>query len=473
MSFVIRYWLFETDVKGQARVGHFLANHLLVLTASHFCFIITKQQQQQPPCGGVSVCVRTKEAAPCFGATTNRSSILLSDRKKSLQQRVLLPQQSLLTTTKTTMSTPATAVNNTQDADFGASAAVLPEEEVEPKRSSSTSTATTDKDQGVDYNGLYADVGFLFEGQQATEPTRVETFEWNNLPDGRSITVQCRCVVQNNQDNENVAPARPGASSGHYLWPAARHLAEYLVQQVQKPTTGNSTICNMNPPTTVVELGAGCALLSCVALQLWQPTLECIVVTDHDAAALERARDNYETTLQALLDRSTTEEDLNAAINATASICFQFCALPWGTDTRPVRAILGEHSVRRRANVILGSDLLYDTAVVQPLLQTAKDLLATHGVFYLAQSYNLDDADVDAAVTIACVSLGLVRQTLVDGSRKESEGFSIQAFTLRDEVEYSASSYDEGDATPTPSPTASSSSSSSIDKKDNGSSRNN
>ena len=98
------------------------------------------------------------------------------------------------------MSTPATAVNTTTDADL--STANLPEEGEEPKKMAARSTSTATTEDTVDCSGLYADVGFLFEGQQATEPTRVETFEWNNLqPDGRSITVQCRCVVQQQQQN--------------------------------------------------------------------------------------------------------------------------------------------------------------------------------------------------------------------------------------------------------------------------------
>lgn len=127
-----------------------------------------------------------------------------------------------------------------------------------------------DDDVSVD-DGYFADVGFMFEGNQ---PTRLETFEWQLTQRGerttkgqqqrpRTISVQLRVV-----DDE------PGAlQSGHYLWPASKILADHFVASHDSAYLA---------PANVVELGAGCALLSCMALQLWQPSLECIVVTDHD-----------------------------------------------------------------------------------------------------------------------------------------------------------------------------------------------
>ena len=103
-------------------------------------------------------------------------------------------------------------MNNNRGTDFAAtsSAAALPEEEKQEITKSSSVTRTSSATGGAannnnnnrhnrgnsstDYTGLYSDVGFLFEGHQEEQPTRLETLEWD-LPDGRNIAVQCRCVV--------------------------------------------------------------------------------------------------------------------------------------------------------------------------------------------------------------------------------------------------------------------------------------
>mmetsp|Transcript_17481 Transcript_17481/g.35186 ORF Transcript_17481/g.35186 Transcript_17481/m.35186 type:complete len:385 (-) Transcript_17481:90-1244(-) len=299
-------------------------------------------------------------------------------------------------------------------------------------------TTDNEDDDEEEAGSYFDDVGFLFE--EGDQPTRVEHFEWHGvgtpssssptkkeqpLPE-RSINVQLRIV-----DGEKPETVM----SGHYLWPAAKKLADYIVQH------HHSTI----QPASVVELGAGCALLSCVALQLWQPSLECIVVTDRDPGTLERARDNYESTIQALLDRSVSEDDLNAAINETASIHFAFLNVPWGDEVaiRKVRSLLGEHQTRkkrqqRRADVLLASDVLYDAAVVEPLLQTAKDLMTEDGVLWLAQSHHNNET-IQGSIAAACTKLGMQWTTLVD----QKGEVPIQAFRLAGEVENSNNSFDE------------------------------
>ena len=278
-------------------------------------------------------------------------------------------------------------------------------------------------------DGYFADVGFMFD--QDDQPTRVETFSWNvkdnnnNNNNSRSLHVELR-VVDQSEETEATADHhhhhhQAFVQSGHTLWPAARHMADYMVHQHQHD--------QLAPPSTVIELGAGCALLSCLALQLWEARLECIVVTDADPGTLERARDNYECTLQTLLDRSVSEEDLNAAINSTASVTFAVQPLTWGngSDVRAVRGVLGEHSTTklRRAQLILASELLFCADVVAPLLQTVQQLLASDGVFWLGTTRGHDDADIQRAVAHACVTLGLVRTTVVD-----EETWHLQEFRL-------------------------------------------
>lgn len=160
---------------------------------------------------------------------------------------------------------------------------------------------------------------------------------------------------------------------------------------------------------------------------------------------LERARDNYESTMQAILDRSVSEEELNDAINETASINCIFKPLEWGSDAdmKKVRAALGEHhrSHQRRADLIMGSDLIHDVTVVKPLLQSAKDLLATYGVFVLAQSFAYEK-ETEAKIAEACNSLGLLRKIVVERDEGQTR---IQEFRLAEKPDLSTSSYDEHD----------------------------
>ena len=279
--------------------------------------------------------------------------------------------------------------------------------------------AIVEENEDDDDDGML-ELGFMFEGGQ---PTRRERFQWE-VPDGlRSIEVTL-----------DIADDDPGAvQSGHYLWPAAHLLANYLVQHYC-PGSDNSRILgndssSLPQPIVVVELGAGCALCSCVAWQLWANTLQCLVITDHDPGTLERARNNHETTLETLLDKDfMSEDDFNSTINNLGSIPTNFESLEWGNvkEMVQVQAIMAEHSVpsQRHADYILGSDLIYDVAVVEPLFRTAHQFLQSgKGRFLLSQSFAYEKATEDE-IQRCCRQLGFNRTTLVeeqDGKHKIQE----------------------------------------------------
>lgn len=67
----------------------------------------------------------------------------------------------------------------------------------------------------------------------------------------------------------NRCPVSPPVKSGHYVWPAAPALCEYLIHRWQALPHGK-----------VLELGAGCGLAGLVAAQL--PGTDVVVFTDHD-----------------------------------------------------------------------------------------------------------------------------------------------------------------------------------------------
>jgi hypothetical protein len=262
------------------------------------------------------------------------------------------------------------------------------------KKTNNSDNNNNSNDSDVD-DDYFADVGFMFEAQQ---PVRYERFQWDipSIHDNRTTTYYAdgdendstlRLHQQQQQQHEHdqqqdyqdrtkqtiqvglhVADDNPGAiQSGHYLWPAAVMLSEYLIQNYSHPYSHTMTHHhNNNNIKTVIELGAGCALSSLTVLQLWKDTLQCICITDHDPGTLIRARDNYETTLQLLVNHiddhcnNTTnnittntntsdsnndcndfnkDERLNSVINNITSIPVLFESLEWG-DTTTINNLL-------------------------------------------------------------------------------------------------------------------------------------
>jgi predicted nicotinamide N-methyase len=311
----------------------------------------------------------------------------------------------------------------------------------EEQPASSICETTTD-DNNYDEDNFFAGVGFMFEGSQ---PVRLERFDWE-IPASDNYDDDDNSNSNNNNSNNkrsitvalHVADDVPGAvQSGHYLWPAAAMLCDHLVQTQTSQTQTTQAGCSEKGGgvVSVVELGAGCALVSLTALQLWQDTLQCVCVTDHDPGTLERARDNLETTVQTLLGECEDDDHLNAAINGIVSIPVLFETLEWGEAdavTAIVQGAMQEHIVQGyyqstlSVDVVLGSDLIYCSSVVEPLLKTAAQLMGTAGRFVLSQSF-VYDAETEAEIDAVCLNLGLKRVILVDqddGARR------IQEFTM-------------------------------------------
>jgi predicted nicotinamide N-methyase len=268
-----------------------------------------------------------------------------------------------------------------------------------------------DEEDDLDF---FAGVGFMFEGNQ---PSKLVRFKWQTPEKKKSIAITL-----------SIADDNPGAViSGHYLWPAAELLAKYLMT---KETAWQ--------PGSVVELGAGCALASLAALQIWHGSLQCVVVTDHDPGTLERACDNHETTLQEVLDASASEDDLNAAINNLVSIPVSFECLDWGSGKEQaealdaIREIVQEHTTQNqiRFDMVLGSDLIYCFDIVEPLMTTAADLLAVtdDSVFVLTQSFLYEEA-TEEEIDRVCANLKLERSLISD----DDKGNRVQEFRRRRE----------------------------------------
>jgi len=323
-----------------------------------------------------------------------------------------------------------------------------PESVCESTMATSTTTggcsSNAEEEDDADY---FADVGFMFDDPQSTKR---ECFQWKQKNNGRTVTVVLH-VAAHPQDDHNANAADDNQestcnqeqqlSSGHSLSPAAPLLAEYLIAKCNDGPTGDCYYSNVR---TVVELGAGCALASLTALQVWQDTLQCVAVTDRDNAVLVRACDNLETTIQHIVDSVEDKSDddaLNMAINSVASIPVQFEALEWGDRdaVNRVANVIQEHAAPTRdydedavppsmsslsslrgiepstVDVVLGSDLIVDATAVEPLLQTAAQLMGSTGRFLLAQSVRWEAA-VEEEMERMCRELSLRRSILQEDS---------------------------------------------------------
>jgi len=370
---------------------------------------------------------------------------------------------------------------------------------------SSRSMSITQESSERDSEDCYADVGFMFDGLQKSTLKR---FLWGPTSSCATDTSSCKTTENDTTNKEaktttttsttraaastkktipvvrvalHVVDDEPGAlQSGHYLWPAAPALAEYLMQvapllQTQPASLSSSSLQlpGFSNPRNVLELGAGSALVSLTSLQLFQESLQCLVITDHDPGTLERARDNYETTLEDLLEAAETEEDQMDCINGVASIPVLFESLEWsntnkdddgdGDDDEKMKElsrIAVEHNShallqddddnddgegfseesadgstsrekkstasrkssfsvdhtlydaeRNIFDLILGSDLIYSCDVVEPLFRSVSKFMTSKGSFLLSQSLALDETTESKLETI-CSVLNLERRVL-------------------------------------------------------------
>lgn len=248
------------------------------------------------------------------------------------------------------------------------------------------------------------DVGFMFEGAEAST---LKHLEWTNDETRRSVYLAISSIDDT-----------PGAvQSGHYLWPGAPALAKHLVE--------NETTAR---PVSIVELGAGCALASLVALQLFADSLNCVVVTDHDPGTLERAHENRDSTLERL-----QEKRCDYFVEKVMSIPFLDESLTWGDESDAKKLLDVLQTTTKTADAlfdwVLGSDLIYCKQVVAPLLRAASFLMKRGDgcQFLLSQSFPYDDETEDE-INATTQKNGLQRTILLD-TLDQDGGVRIQKFS--------------------------------------------
>lgn len=222
---------------------------------------------------------------------------------------------------------------------------------------------TADEDESLE------GVGVLLESHQQS---KTEYFTWPS--DNHLVQVLLKVV-----ENEPATHL-----SGHSRSPAAKELCDYISDHWKE----------MNPPVTLLELGAGNALPSLACLQFFCRSLSMIFVTDHDHTCLERARCNHESTVECLLDSSLNEEEIFDAINLMGSIPVEFIEYKWGDPTLPgiIHDRFIEHAISAsNVDLVVATDTLHGKNDVAPLLRSVAAILQPGtGLFLLASSKEWD-----------------------------------------------------------------------------------
>lgn len=156
----------------------------------------------------------------------------------------------------------------------------------------------------------------------------------------------------------------PGhVQSGQYLWPAAQHLSKYFIDHWSEFQS-----------ELVIELGSGAGLCGLVVSKLGDRTHK-VVLTDHDPGCLEILQENI-----------------------TINNCEQNCQkeyLQWGNSLIQFKDFLSSSSL-----LLIGSDLLYCSSVVQPVFETVSKSIGDNGRFVLASSFDI--GEVTHLFTFSC-----------------------------------------------------------------------
>ena len=231
--------------------------------------------------------------------------------------------------------------------------------------------------------GMLTDVGFMFDTYLAK--------------------VTCRYDYGGNADVSvllSYTKEEPGAlQSGHYVWPAAPALCDYLTNHRDVIPRGN-----------VVELGAGCGLTGLAVAQL-RPEAT-VIFTDHDPGVLK------------VIEHNVRQQERAQAKCLTQS-------LRWGPEgVKEIQALetlqVGPDGRHQVTELIVGSDVIYAREVVPLLFWTVNRLLSPRGVFLMCSSFRYDD-ETEQEIDEQSAKYGFKREIVIC-SLKEG-GARIQCFT--------------------------------------------
>lgn len=279
---------------------------------------------------------------------------------------------------------------------------------------------------------IFTSAGFLFDSCQASGKETF-TFSPSHSANGAidqslsSITITLECIDDT-----------PGAlQSGHYIWPASPALAQFLVDtyrhQQHSSLVAKEDVSSIQ---RIMELGAGCGLVSMCAYQLFTNST-LLVVTDHDPGTLKRAKSNFESLGKEKDNRSTRVlfEELSwcdsksyfqnffKRIQEETKDCVQ-CTSCRQNDNDNDAA---------KFDLILGSDLIYSLDVVRPLLTTVSYLLRKSNEgskMILSQSFNYSEL-TEKEIDNVCAELKMCRRVISDLKTNKDTNIEEEGAHLR------------------------------------------
>ena len=258
----------------------------------------------------------------------------------------------------------------------------------------------------------------------------------------------------------------PGAlGSGHYVWPAALVLCDYLVARYYEHFRhrSNDRFHRIEAVRSILELGAGSGIPSIVASQVFGGIAHddhdeahvLIVVTDSDHSTLKLARANHERTAMETKRRRPGTSLVTVGGPSTSSVSGArtvFCDLTWGCESEWRKLAFACRTHRRRHeageeeprpeppprdtvtpfffDLVLGSDLIDCAGAVEPLFRTIdaalgeeRDLPGSVGRrCLLSQSFGYDAA-TEAEIDRMCEALRLRQRDVLRPSGAEPAGF--------------------------------------------------
>ena len=178
------------------------------------------------------------------------------------------------------------------------------------------------------------------------------------------------------QDNYVVRIKTIGENPGHkqsgqYVWPAAKGLAEYLLDH------RNDTV--ISEAAKIVELGSGCGIGGIIAAKAL-PNCSQLIMTDYDPGALSLINDNI--SLNCVTDNCSTT------------------FLEWG-DVESLQ----QNQLCGNIDLIIGADLIYSKDVVFPLFKTVQSCLRqtpSSSYFLLVTSFALGEVGNYVSLHLDC-----------------------------------------------------------------------
>lgn len=230
-----------------------------------------------------------------------------------------------------------------------------------------SSSTETENDSSSDYHILFQDPDpyqkFYFSLDTLNQDQyHFERHIMDNLPHRNPIIdveITHKDIVLRGIKAEN---GQVISSTGLTLWRASTLLCNFICKHYK--------MCVVNK--SILELGAGMGLCGIVCYQMG--SCKQVLMTDGDTDVLECMRYNVQTNVHSSTHHSTiTSSVAESTIDANETTELLPCRqLIWGHEqqTQEIQKCFGTF------DVIIGSDIIYHEAIVEPLFKTVQRLLA-------------------------------------------------------------------------------------------------